>query len=115
MKNILHFLIISVAVWGLGLAYFNLGISVAPWYMALVVGACLVVINFLVKPVINILTLPINIITLGLFSLVVNGIIFWFLAKILPGFSVNSYTAAFWGALIISAVNWIAGKILKSD
>lgn len=110
MKIIIHWIILSVAVWAT--TQLVSGVHVDPIWVALVVGACLTLFNMFLRPVINILTLPINIITLGLFSLVVNGILFWYLGTIIRGFEVTNFTAAFAGALIVSILNWIINKLL---
>jgi putative membrane protein len=91
------------------------GISVNPIWVAAVVGACLTLFNMFLKPVINILTLPLNLLTLGFFSLVVNGLIFWYLSTILKGFTITSFTAAFVGALIVSLLNWLITKVFRFD
>jgi putative membrane protein len=68
-----------------------------------------------VKPIISILTLPLNILTLGLFSIVINGAFFWFVGQIIQGFSVSSFKAAIIGALVISIITWIIGKFVGHD
>ncbi len=108
MKIIVHWLILTLAV--LATPYIVHGIHVSGFVAAIVVAAILGFINTVVKPVITLLTLPINIITLGLFSLVINGLILWFVATLVVGFSVDSITAAIWGALVISILNWIVNK-----
>jgi len=113
MKIIIHWLILSAAVFAA--PFFISGIQLNPIYVCIIVGACLTIINMTVKPIINIITLPINLITLGLFSLILNGLIFWFLSFFIKGFHVSSFAAAFWGALLVSIVNWIAVKIFKLD
>ena len=74
--------------------------------MALIIGAILLVFFTLVSPIIKILTLPINILTLGLFSLVMNGLVFYLLSLFVPGFTVATFLAACIGALVVSIVNW---------
>lgn len=113
MRIILHWIILSVAVWGT--TRVMPGISVNPVWVAAVVGACLTLFNMFLKPVINILTLPLNILTLGFFSLIVNGLIFWYLSTILKGFTITSFTAAFVGALIVSLLNWLITKVFRFD
>ena len=113
MKIIWHWLILSLAV--LATAKFINGISVNPMWVVLIVGACLTIFNMFIKPIITILTLPLTIITLGLFSLVINGLLFWFLGTVVKGFSVANFTAAFFGALIVSIISWLATKILQID
>lgn len=113
MKIILHWIILSVAV--LATSKFISGIIIDPLWVVLIVGACLTLFNMIIKPIINILTLPINIITLGLFSLVINGAIFWYLGTLVKGFEVTTFTAAFIGALLVSIINWILNKIFHFD
>jgi len=113
MKIILHWIILSVAVW-LSTQVVT-GISLDPLWVALIVGACLTLFNMFVKPIITLLTLPLTIITLGLFSLVINGLIFWYLGKVIDGFSVESFSAAFFGALLVSVLNWLLKKIFRFE
>jgi putative membrane protein len=107
---LLRWFITTLAVFAL--PYFVAGISINSILTALIVAACLVFINMVVKPIVTILTLPINILTLGLFSLVLNGIFFWVVAQIISGFSVASFSAAIIGALVISIINWIVGHFV---
>jgi len=113
MKIILHWILISLAVFAT--TFIISGISVDPIWVSLIVGACLTLFNMIIKPIINILTLPINILTLGLFSLVINGILFWYLGTLIDGFNVTTYTAAFVGALLVSVINWILKKVFHFD
>lgn len=113
MRIIIHWIIISVAVW-LTTQIIS-GINVNPIWVSLVVGACITLFNMFIKPIINILTLPVNIITLGIFSLVVNGLLFWYLGKVIQGFSVTTFTAAFIGSLLVSLLNWLIGKFFSFD
>ncbi|MGI9118371.1 MAG: phage holin family protein [Minisyncoccia bacterium] len=115
MKLILHIALLSAGVYGA--AYFiPATIHVNPWYITLIVGACLTVINMVVKPIINILTLPINIITLGLFSIVINGAIFFYLGSgLVRGFTVDTWMAALYGSIIVSVINWLGTKILRLE
>ena len=113
MKIILRWIILSVAVW-LTTKIIS-GISVDPIWTALIVGACLTLFNMFVKPIIKILTLPINLLTLGLFSLVINGAIFWYLGTLIKGFTVSTFYAGFIGALIVSIINWLLSKVFHFD
>lgn len=113
MRIILHWIILSVAVWAT--TKIVSGIIVDPIWVALIVGACLTLFNMFLRPIINILTLPINVVTLGLFSLVVNGALFWYLGTIIRGFAVGNFTAAFIGAIVVSVINWILMKIFHFD
>ncbi len=105
MKLLLKWLINAVAL--LGIAYLIRGISVSNFYVALVAALVLGLINALVKPVLVLLTLPVNILTLGLFTFVINALLFWFASTVVKGFGVAGFAAAFWGALCLSIVSWL--------
>lgn len=75
---------------------------------AVVAAAVIGLINIFLRPLLIILTLPINILSLGLFTLVINGLIFYFVGSIVEGFQVAGYLAAFLGALILSIINVLA-------
>ncbi len=98
------------------LAYTLPGIAVSGLYAALVAALILGVINAVVRPVLIILTLPITIITLGLFTFVINGFLFWFAGTVVKGFEVQGFWAAMLGALIMTLVNAIVSskKTLRS-
>lgn len=113
MKIILHWLILTGAIFLS--AYLVPGIFVSNFLTALIAGACLGFINLVVKPVLKILTLPINILTLGLFSIVLNALLFWALTTVVPGFTISTFKAALIGSLIIAVINWLFSKIAKND
>jgi putative membrane protein len=108
MKIIIHWLILTLAV--LATPFIVSGIHVNSLLTAVVVAAILGFINTVIKPIVTILTLPINILTLGLFSVILNGLFFWFVAGVVSGFTIDSFTAAILGALVISVLNWIMSK-----
>ncbi len=107
---LLRWFITTLAVFAL--PFFVAGVSVNSILTAVIVAACLVFLNMVVKPIVTLLTLPINILTLGLFSIVINGVFFWFVAQIIQGFTVASFTAAIIGALVISIINWIVNHFV---
>jgi putative membrane protein len=76
---------------------------------ALVLG----LINAIVRPVLVFLTLPITLITLGLFIFVLNAFCLWLTSQLVPGFEVHGFGAAFLGALVISAVSWMLTAFLS--
>ena len=92
MQLILRWLINAVAI--LLLAFYLPGITVSGFYAALIAALILGIINALIRPVLIILTLPVNVLTLGLFTLVINALLFWFTATVVKGFEVSSFTAA---------------------
>jgi putative membrane protein len=111
MKIILNWVLISVSVFVT--TKIISGVVVDPIWVSLVVGACLTLFNMFIKPIIKVLTLPLNVLTLGLFSLVINSILFWYLGTFIKGFEVSTFTAAFVGALVVSVINWLFSKVFR--
>jgi putative membrane protein len=74
-------------------------------------------INALVRPLLLILCLPLILVTMGLFILVLNALLLWFVAGILPGssFTVAGFWAAFWGGLVISVVSWMLSAFFRGS
>lgn len=88
------------------------GISVAgDWVTILFVALVWSVITMVIKPVLGILTLPITIITFGLFSLFLNAFLFYAMQWIVPGFMVTGFWSAFFGAIVLSILSWFIQKI----
>ncbi len=110
MFIIVHWLVLTIAV--IASQYFVPGIHVDTFMTAVIVAAVLAFINTIIKPIVGILTLPINILTLGIFSLVLNALFFWGVAYIVTGFHVNGFQAALYGSIIVSVINWIANKMI---
>ncbi len=98
----------------LGLAYYFPGIGVVSFYTALLVAVILGLVNAIIRPILILLTLPVTILTLGLFTLVINGLLFWFVSTVVKGFEVDGFGPAFWGALILWLVSWISNSFIKS-
>lgn len=80
------------------------GISVNNWTTTLVAALVLALLNIFIRPILLILTLPVNILTLGVLTLFINALIFSLAAKFVKGFQVMGFWPAFWGALIFSIV-----------
>jgi putative membrane protein len=80
-----------------------------------VVAAALVLglINALVRPVLLILTLPLTLVTLGLFLFVLNAVCLWLTSVVVPGFEVRGFWSAFGGALIVSALSWVVNGFVS--
>lgn len=96
------------------LPYLISGIEVRGIYTALIVAIILGILNTLIKPIVVILTLPITILTLGLFALVINGLFFWFVATFVEGFYVAGFWPAILGALVLSVVSWLTSQLLDT-
>lgn len=75
------------------------------------------VINAMVRPVLLILCLPLILVTMGLFILVLNALLLWFVSGILPGssFTVSGFWAAFWGGVVISVVSWLLSAFFRGS
>lgn len=91
------------------------GIAVRDFYTALIVALVYGLLNAIVRPLLLILTLPINLLTLGLFTFVLNALLFWLVARIVPGFNVAGFAPAFWGALILWAVSYLTSAMLRES
>lgn len=97
------------------IAYIVPGIEVSGWYSAFIAALVLGLINVFLRPVLLILTLPVNILTLGLFTFVLNGVLFYFASSVVKGFSVSGFGAAFLGALIMTGINILVHSIFKRN
>jgi putative membrane protein len=111
MKMILRFLVMALTVFALPTIV--PGIEVHGIYPAIVAAVLLGLLNFFVKPIIGLITLPLNIFTLGLFGLVINALLLWFVASFVSGFAVASFVAAFWGGLIVSFMHWVSHRLIE--
>jgi putative membrane protein len=111
MYLILRWLINAAAI--LLMAYYLPGIVVSGFYAAIIAALILGIINAIIRPLIILLTLPVNILTLGLFTLIINAFLFWFASTIVKGFEVADFKAAFLGALIMWIVSLVSNWLLK--
>lgn len=110
MYLLLRWLISALSV--LAAAYIVPGVRVANFWSALIAALVIGLVNALIRPLIIILTLPVNILTLGLFTLVINALMFWLASSVVKGFDVANFGAAFWGALVFWLVSWIVNGLL---
>lgn len=99
----------------LAVAYFVPDIHVADFLTALIAALVIGLVNMLIKPILVILTLPITILTLGLFILVINGLLFYGVGHWLQGFDVKTLTAGIIGALLYSVLSWLLAALLIDD
>lgn len=109
MSLLLRWLITAATL--LIIAYYLPGVAVSGFYAALIAALVLGLVNAVIRPVLVLLTLPINIITLGLFTFVLNALLFWFVGTVVKGFEVAGFGPAFWGALILTIVGWLVNSI----
>jgi putative membrane protein len=99
----------------MGIAYYLPGVAVASFYTALIAALVLGLVNAVIRPLVSLLALPLTLITLGLFSLVINALMFWLTSTVVKGFIVTGFWPAFWGSIIMSVVSWFANWLLKKD
>lgn len=88
------------------------GVHFKPWYTVLFAAAILGFFNAILRPILLVLTLPITLITFGLFVFVINAILFWLTAILLPGFSLSGIWAAFVGALLYALLGVLVHGIM---
>ncbi len=98
----------------LAVAYFVPGVHVSGWLGAIISAIILGVVNAILRPILLLLTLPFVIITLGLFTLVINAITFELVAHLGLGLTVDSFGAALIGALVLSIVSFLLSTLVKA-
>lgn len=87
------------------------GITVTGFMSALFVVIILSLVNIFIRPLIQLISLPLNVLTLGLFSLIINALLFILVAKFSPGFQVDGFWSGFFGAIILSVLSPLVEKI----
>jgi putative membrane protein len=85
------------------------------WLNLLVGGAIFGLFNAIVRPIARFLTFPLALLTLGLFYVVLNGILLWLAARLIPGYAVADVWAGILGSLVVAIVNWVVGGLLGAD
>ena len=93
-------------------AYLVPGISIDNIYVAIISAMILGILNILVKPILVILTLPITIVTLGLFIFVINASIFLFVASFIEGFTVDGFIPALIGSILVSVISLVTKHLI---
>src|SRR3954463_2103333 len=110
MRMIATWVINALAL--LALPYVFESIRVDGFFTALVTALVLGLINALIRPLLILLTLPINILTLGFFTFVINGLLFWFVASFVSGFVVAGFWPAVFGAIVYGLISWALSAIV---
>ncbi len=105
IKILLKWLALTGAV--LATSYLVSGISVSSFLTALFVALIIGLINTFIKPVVSLLTLPVNILTLGLFGIILNALFFWFASLVIAGFTITGFVPALIGSVVVSLIMWI--------
>lgn len=110
MRLLLLWILNAVAL--LAVTYLLPSIQVAGFGSALLAALVLGFINTLVRPVLALLTLPITVLTLGIYYLVLNGLLFWLASALIPGFQVNGFASALLGAILCGVIAWALSALL---
>jgi putative membrane protein len=105
-RVLLNALAIGVAAWLVP------GVRLSGPLPAVIAGVLLGFVNALVKPILILLTLPFTLVTLGFFLFVVNAICFGLTAALVPGFDLSGFSAAFFGALVVTLVSWVVSALI---
>lgn len=116
MKFILRMLVSAATLFGV--AYLSGGALLqvdAFWPAAVIAAVVLAVVNAVVKPVVSVLAIPVTILTLGLFALVINALMLYLVAWVVPGIHTVGFLQTVLASIIISIVTAIAGKMLEGD
>ena len=117
MKLILNWILSACAL--LAVAHLYAGVTVTSFTSALIAAAVLGLLNAVVRPILVLLTLPVTVITLGLFLFVINALMFWVAASLLAGFEFRGFVAALIGSLIYSvlqlAIDFVLERLLFND
>ncbi len=114
MRLLLVWLINAVALFAL--PYVFPWVQVDTFWTALVAALVLGLINALIRPLLVLLTLPVTIVTLGLFIFVINGLLFWWVGSFIDGFHVSGFWSGVFGAIVYSLISWLLSSLLmKKD
>jgi len=113
MGIFIRWLILTAAI--TAASYLIDGISVSGFFSAFFAAAVLGILNALFRPILFILTLPINIMTFGLFTFVINALLLKMASGVIPGFDIHGFWSAVFAALIISGINWILNSFVNEQ
>jgi putative membrane protein len=113
MKALIY--VFATAVTLLLISQYVPGILVDSLYTAIIVAVIWGILGLTVRPVLRLLTFPINLLTFGLFSFVLNALLFWFLATFISGFHVYGFIPALEGSLILAVVAWAVRAVFKKE
>jgi putative membrane protein len=103
-------LLIRLVVNGLALiavAYIVPGIHVSGIGGAILAALILGIVNAILRPILVVLSLPLEVVTLGLFTLVINALLFWLVGALHVGLTVDGFWPAFWGSIVLAIVSWV--------
>jgi len=110
MRLLLTWLINAAAL--MALPYLMHSVTITHFGSALVAALVLGLVNTLIRPVLVILTLPVTLLSLGLFILIINALLFWLVSHLVAGFSVAGFWSAFLAAILYSVISWALSTLL---
>jgi putative membrane protein len=110
MRIILRWCINALAL--LAVAYLYSGVKVDGIMAALIAALALGLANAIIRPVLILLTLPVTILTMGLFIFIINAFLFWFVAEVVKGFTVTGFMAALIGSLMYSVITLVVNAVI---
>ncbi|MBI5400911.1 MAG: phage holin family protein [Candidatus Yonathbacteria bacterium] len=113
MKIIATWILVALAI--LALPSFVPGIAITSFGTALLVAVFFGILNAVVRPIVLLVAFPITLITLGLFSFVVNAGLFWWIGSFVKGFEVHGFVPALLGSLVVSTVSFLSHKLFAND
>ncbi|HIJ58201.1 MAG TPA: phage holin family protein [Deltaproteobacteria bacterium] len=96
-------------------SYLISGIEISGFFSAFFAAAILGILNIFFRPILFILTLPINLLTFGLFTFVINALLLKMASGVIEGFQVHGFWSAVFGALVISVVNWLLNSFINEQ
>ena len=114
MKFIIRLLINAIALWVIS-ALSIAGVHATGWTALLIGAVVLGVVNAVIKPILIVISCPLEVLTLGLFTLIINALIFYFGLKLVPGWAIPSFWSAFLASIVMTIISWILSLILGED
>lgn len=112
MRLVITWLINAAAL--LALPYLMHSVTVSNFGTALIAALVLGLVNTLIRPVLVLLTLPVTLVSMGLFILVINAFLFWLVAQVIDGFNVAGFWSAFLAAILYSIISWALSTLILS-
>ena len=96
----------------IAVAYLMPSVTISSFASALVAALVLGLLNAIIRPILVLLTLPVTLLTLGLFIFVINGLLFWAVGAFVPGFHVAGFWSSVLGAIVFSLVSWLLSALV---
>ena len=114
LRLIIHVLSNAIGIWAAARLVHGIHFY-GNWKWLILAGAVLGFINFIIKPIVKLISLPLIWITLGLFTIVINVLLLNLASKIVTAFVIDTWTAAFWAVIVISFINFVTLSLIKDD